>query len=419
LLSVRNMLRVASDPVERGMQASILEASFFTIWAGAVTGNYLMATALYRGASGVALGVLGGLAPLATMLQLISAPLVLGRNDQRTVIANLSGLQRFSAAAAGLIALWLMPSPAAVWVFVALHVFAWACMAPATVLWQGYMTDLVPERMRGGFFSRRHIWGQLAGISAVLLYGVLLERLPGARGFAVLSACALVAAALNYGAWTLHPDLPPGDARPREGFWATIRVPLSRPGPHRVASLYFAAWAFAQGLAVPFFPVALVRMLDLSLGTVSLLATTAAIASILSARAWGRWLDRAGQGDVLSLATGVLAVVPALLLAARIGGLPVLAVAYLLFGAGSVGYGLSYQTLNMRLAPKEGRGAYFAFFAAMGGITGFLTPVVAGPFTDRYLSTLLVAATVLSLLLWAAWQVRVRHLVLLPPEERG
>jgi len=393
------------------MRASIIEASFFSVWAGAISGNYLVGAALFLGAQGLPLGILGGLPALGTMLQIVSAPLVLGRPGQRTIIAVLSGLQRFSAALAVPIAFWLMPSPAALVVFVSLHVFAWACMAPATVLWQGYMTDLVPARIRGEYFSRRHIWSQVAGISAVLVYGAVLDRLPGAAGFLTLSVCALVAAALNFGAWFLHPNLPPGDVRSGRGFWETLRIPLSRPGPHRAASFFFAAWAFAQGLAVPFFPLALVRLLGLSFGSVSLLVTVAAVASVLSARFWGRWLDRAGHGRMLGLVTAMQAAVPVLLLAARLGGWPVLVAAYVLWGSAAVGFGLANQTLNMGLAPREDRSAYFAFFAAMGGLTGFLTPVLVGPLTDRYLGLLFGTASVLSAVLCLLWWVRVRHLV--------
>jgi hypothetical protein len=345
---------------------------------------------------------------------------VRGVRSPRNGIAIFAGLHRVVAALAGLVALALYPSPAALPVFVGLHVLSWASLPPASVLWQGFMTDLVPLSVRGTYFSRRHVYSQVVGISSILVYGVVLDRLPGAPGFLVLSLCALIAALLNTGAWWLHPDLPPGEARTRLGFLQTVRLPLSRPGPHRTISFFLAAWAFAQGLAVPFYPVALVRMLGLSFGTVSLLVTLSAVAGMVFARAWGRNLDRVGEGPVLGLVTGMAAAVPVVLLAGRVVGLPAVVAAYLIFGVAAVGYGLAYQTLNMSLAPREDRGAFFAFFAAMGGTAGFLTPILAGPLSDRNLPALLVASAVLSATLSALWYFRIRRVLTAPGvPERG
>ncbi|HWG83867.1 MAG TPA: hypothetical protein VNT60_00190, partial [Deinococcales bacterium] len=308
-MTILKRFALPADPVERGLTAAVIEGSLFNVWAGAVIGNYLTGAALLLGAQGLALGVLGGLPAFATMLQLLSAPLVLGRGRPRNNLLVFSGLQRFAGALAGPIAL-LVGGPAAVPVFVGLHVFAWAWMAPGTVVWQGYMTDLVPPRVRGSYFSRRHVWSATAGIVAILLYGAILARLPGVDGFKVLWAIAVVAAVLDTLAWLLHPDLPPGDVRTGRGFWETLRIPLQRPGPHRTASFFLAAWAFAQGLAAPFFPLAALELLRVPASSLAVLATVASLASIASAKVWGRWIDTAGHGRVLGLATGLAAAVP-------------------------------------------------------------------------------------------------------------
>lgn len=393
-----------SSTTRRGMIASIVEGSLFNVWATAVGGSFLTGFALYLGAGGFALGILAGLPSFSTMLQLISAPFVVGLVRRRNFLAAWSGAQRITAGLSGLLALWLMPAPAALWVFVVLQMIAWACMAPPTVVWHGYMSDLIPPDVRGQYFARRSAWAGGVSIIVVLLYGRLLDAFPGAPGFEYLYIACLAAALLNLAAWFLHPELPPGDTKQARSFWESVRVPLLRPGAHRPATLFFAAWAFAQGLAAPFYPVVLVQKLGISYSTVSALATVQALTAILTIPLWGRLQDRIGQSRVISAVTGVLAVVPLLYFSARWGGLPVLVAAHMLQGSAANAMGLANQTLNMRLAPAEDRSSYFAFFGVATGLMGFFTPLAVGPLTGPFMDGLLLGAAVMSGVLCLVWR---------------
>lgn len=402
-------LRVGPDPRQRGMFFSIVEACTFNIWASAVGGNYLTGMALYLGAGGLALGILGALPSFSTMLQLVSAPFVVGLQNRRNFLAVFSGLQRFCGALAGLVALLLMPSKVALVVFVAMHVLAWAFMAPSTVVWQGYMTDLVPSEIRGRYFSTRSAVSTVATMLVVLAYGAMLDRWPGEAGFRLLYLAAFVGAALNFGAWFLLPEIPPGERRSIRPFLASIMVPLSKPGPHRSVTWFFAAWAFAQGMAAPFYSVALVQKLGLSFSSISLLATIASLTAIVTGPIWGRIQDRIGQPRSISILSTSLTVVPLLFLAGKVGGWPVLVAAHILQGMSASAMGLANQTLNMRLAPSEDRGSYFAFFATAAGLSGVVTSVLAGPLTTQYLDSLFIASALVSGLLSLVWRSRLER----------
>ncbi len=400
-------MRVMNDPIRRGMFFSIVEGCMFSVWASALTGNYLTGMALFLGAGGLTLGILGALPALATMLQLVSAPLVVGLDRRRSFLAILSGMQRFGASLAGLIALWLMPAPFALLVFVSLQVLAWACMAPSTVVWQGYMSDLIAPEVRGRYFARRNAWCTVVAMASVLLYGQILDRWPGEPGFRILYYAAFVGAGLNFVAWYLLPELPRGDRSSGRGFWASMAIPLHKPGPHRVSAAFFSAWAFAQGMAAPFYPVMLVQKLDISFTGISILATVTSLTAVVSMQFWGPLQDRVGQPRVIGVLTFMMAAVPALLLGASWGGWPVLIAAHLVQGIAAGGMGLANQTLSMRIAPQEDRASYFAFFAAAAGVTGFLTPVLAGPLTNDWLEVLFILSALISAVLGWVWRTRV------------
>jgi MFS family permease len=389
---------------------STVEACTFSVWASAVGGSYLTGTALYLGAGGLTLGILGALPALSTMLQLVSAPFVVGIDWRRNFLALFSGLQRFCGAFAGLIALALFhgnPKLALV-VFVGLNMLAWAFMSPSTVVWQGYMTDLVRPEIRGRYFAKRNAWATVATMLVVLLYGSMLDRWTGEAGFRLLYFAAFIGAALNLGAWFLLPELPPGEIRSSRPFWESIRIPMAKPGPHRMVTYFFAAWAFAQGMAAPFYSVALVDKLHISFGRISILATIASLTAIVASQFWGRLQDRIGQHRAISILATLHVFVPLLYLAAKAGGWWMLVAAHVLQGTAGSGMGLANTTINMHLAPQEDRGSYFAFFAAAGGLTGFVTPVLVGPLTSRYLEPLFFASAATCLVLSLVWRTLVQ-----------
>ena len=392
--------------IRRGMIASTVEGSTYTIWTGALSGSFLTGMALYLGAGGFALGILGALQSLATMMQLLVAPLVSGLAHRRNCMALFAGTQRVGGALAGLLALWLLPPPASLYVFVALQVLAWVANAPTSVLWHGYMCDLVPMDVRGRYFAQRNAWTTLVSMLTVLLYGQILDRWPGRPGFTALCLAALAAALVNLYWWFQHPELPRGDSRGSHSFWESLRVPLTRPGPHLTAAGFYAAWGVAQGLATPFYPVILVQYLGLSFSTVSWLTTLSSLASILTAPLWGRWEDRVGQPRAIGVLALGLASVPLWYLLGGKLGLPPLILGHVVYGSSSMGMNLANQTLNMRLAPREDRTSYFAFFAAATGLTGFLTPVLVGPLTGSHLAQLFVCSALLSATLSLFWVLR-------------
>jgi len=398
-------------PQKRGMLASVIEACCFNIWFTAVSGSFLTGFAIYLGAGGFTLGVLAGLPAFSTMLQVFCAPFLVGLVRRRRFLAIGCAVQRFTTALSGLIALVLMPSPVALSVFVGLQLFAWAAVAPPVVVWNGYMSDLVPIEMRGQYFARRSAWAGGVAMVAVMLYGWLLERFPGAPGFQLLYLFCLTGAALNLAAWTLHPELPPGETRRAGSFWDSVRVPLLRRGPHRPATLFFAAWAGAQGIAVPFYPVVLVQKMGISYEAIAVLMTLQTLTAILTAGFWGRLQDRIGQPRVIGIVAGLLATVPLLFLGARWGGLPVLVVAHMLQGTALNAMTVANQTLNMRLAPREDRSSYFAFFGVAAGLMGFFTPMLMGPLTGRFMDGLLIASAAASAGLCLVWRSRLAPLV--------
>lgn len=391
------------DWVRRGMFMSVVEACLFAVWFNLVGGNFMTGLALHLGAGGFELGLLGALPPLTMLVQVLSAPYVAGVRYRRRFIMVLAAIQRCLWAGAGLVALAL-PAGTGLRVYLIMFTLSWVAVAPVVVAWQSYMSDVVPLEVRGRYMGLRQALHTSTGMVALLAGGALLDLFPGATGFRVLGVLALAAALGNTFAWGLHPDVPPADApAPRRPFWATILAPLRRPGPHRRSLLFFALWAFAQNLAVPFYSVALIQDLGLSFSAASLLTGAAAAATVLTSQVWGRLVDRRGEGRVAGALMLLLASVPVLFTSARWLGWPVLLLAHVLHGSAFGGMQLATLSLNMKLAPGQDRSVSLAAFGAAGGLAGFLSPLLAGPLTAGHLGMLFTAASLLSAAVAAVW----------------
>ncbi len=437
------------------MRMSVYEGSLYNLWFGLLAGNYLTGLLLHLHATGLDLGVVAALPALAMLPQVAFVARVRAVADRRWICGGLGAIHRLGWALGGLAALFL-PHPWGLITFECAYGVAWLAMGPINVAWAAYMDDIVTLPIRGRYFGWRTGLTQVVAVVGVLLGGLILQALPGTRGFLALMLAGLAAGAANVAMWPLHPrvDAPErrgaggvaahpepvlngsGDASPgaqavgRPPWWASAdahpgsgsgdglgpglppggrsaRRRTAVPSPHRRAALFFAVWTFVQSLAVPFFPVALEGPLHLAFGELALLGALAVLATALAAAAVGRWQDRRGELDVVAYGMALLALPPVLLWAALRGGTPVLVLAHIVFGAGTGMVMLSTFTLNLRLAPAGAREAHLAVWYAAAGLGSLVAPLLAGPLTTAHIWPLFTSASAASLVLAAMWRWRV------------
>ncbi len=390
------------------MRMSVYEGSLYNLWFGLLAGNYLTALLLHLHATGLDLGVVAALPALAMLPQVVLVARVRAVADRRWICGGLGAVHRLGWALGGLAALFL-PRPWNLIAFECAYGLAWLAMGPINIAWAAYMDDVVALRIRGRYFGMRTGVTQAAAVIGVLMGGLILQVLPGGRGFLALMLAGLAAGVANVAMWPLHPRV---DA-PGRGSPTVAAVPApARDGaaqgrrcasPHRRAAVFFAVWTFVQSLAVPFFPVALEGPLHLAYGELALLGAAAVLATALAAAAVGRWQDRRGELDVAAYGMALLAAPPVLIWAALRGGTGVLVLAHLVFGAGTGMVMLSSFTLNLRLAAGS-REAQLAVWYAASGLGSLIGPLLAGPLTTTHIWALFAAASAASMALAAVWR---------------
>ena len=176
---------------------------------------------------------------------------------------------------------------------------------PAWLIW---MADLVPDRIRGRYFSRRGQLGRFVGMATTLTIGFILDKASAVDGQMlqrVISILFLIAAcfgALDILLFKFVPDEHRVRRGPMPPFWQMLTLPLKHPQFRRFlgfrATLFFAIGYVEQFAWLYLFDV--VKMSNWRANV--MLVAIPTIVTMATFPLWGRLVDRLGCRPVLLIA---------------------------------------------------------------------------------------------------------------------
>src|SRR5258705_237366 len=170
--------------LRRAMLFATFGWMFGSVWSSAMAGTPLTLYAKKLGASQFQFGLLAALPFLASLLSLPASLLIEATGQRKRIFLLGLYLQRFLWFVIAVLPLWILNKGNRVHAQLAMSVFLWlmfvmysgqAIGGPAWVTW---MADLVPERIRGKYFSRRRQFGMLSAVPAAWFVGWLLDTQP-------------------------------------------------------------------------------------------------------------------------------------------------------------------------------------------------------------------------------------------------
>ncbi|MGH7309399.1 MAG: MFS transporter [Candidatus Rokuibacteriota bacterium] len=376
---------VPESTLRASVRASYAEGAVSELFAACAGGAALTAWAIYLGASPFIIGMLGALPLGAQVLQIPGAWLTQTWGSRRVAVAAIAA-SRLVWLPVAMLPFLDLPMSHALALFVGVVAIGAILSVIGNNAWTAWMGDLVPDSLRGRFFSRRTVYITLAGTAATLGAGIALDYLGpnGWRGetLAALAAIACVAGACSV--WLLlrqhdpngHPTLERPD-------W---RV-LGRVVGDRAAwpfMRYLLGWNAAVGLSASFFSFHMLVNLKTGFVLAALHGVAVALMRIAAAPAWGRAVDRLGARPVLILCSFSIAAVPAIWLFVTPEFLWPLALEAMLAGVLWGGHGIAAIDLTIHLSPRRERAFYVAVFAAAGGL-GFAVASIGAGLVASYL----------------------------------
>jgi len=339
-------LSVRGPELRRSLRTVTTAWMFGVVWMSCVSGSHIPVFCRMLGFNDFHFGLLAALPFAATIGQLFAAVLVERTGLRKYQFIDCVTLSR---------ALWLVPavlpfvlpipSGTAVVVLLVVLGLSWFLNAMGTPAFWTWMGDLIPRRIRGRYMAVRSRLSTLVRVAVVVLVGVLLDAVidesrpetAAAQPVLLYVICAIFAVAAIFGVTdillfhrirelrrTTRDRLPPpafdfrvGPPRRRSpsgyaGYvlrwlWAPVRQLLLEPLGDRVFRryvLYGATVAFAMAVGGAFFLLNALENLGFSkLAAQILFMAVGAVTGFLTAKAWGRLIDRWGRRPVLILAT--------------------------------------------------------------------------------------------------------------------
>jgi MFS family permease len=272
------------------------------------------------GASELQIGVLAALPFLASLVSMPASAITERTGKRKSIFLGGLYAQRLLWFPIALIPLWLFHRGSAgsggapVIVFMGLILLMHGLGAIGGPAWLSWMADIVPDRVRGKYFSRRRQWGILSAIPTALFVGWLLDRMaPAATGghadpaatlrwCAIIFMCAAVFGIIDIAFFRHVPDVP---MEPRR------RVPMLKlmAGPLRDRQfLWFAAFVATLTFAVTFTGQFVIFYLMDKVGVSGtglqmMLLVAPMLAQLLVLPIWGHATDRMGKKPVLAIAS--------------------------------------------------------------------------------------------------------------------
>ncbi len=373
---------VSRDP---NLKNSSLDGIFANTFATLTGGVFLTGFALQLGMSDFMIGLLAAMPFTATLFQ-IPISYSISKFDRRKQTAMWAALLARS--------IWLPVLLVAVFplssqfdrnqIILWLLFISYACVSVSYVAWLSWMSDLVPDDIRGSFFGTRNMLCGAAGMFITVVFGKLLDKFNAQMlgglptGFVVtfISAVILGLTSLHYMKRIPEPSsIAQGDGQ--SSFRELIGLPLKEPNFRRFLT-FALLWGFSVNVASPFFTLYFLRDLKFSYSFVAFLAMLSAVADLLGMQIWGRISDKVKNKAVIQFAGWVVIFLPLAWVTVRPDSLVIPVVLHVIGGGFWAGIHLCLNNLLLRIAHKDNKTIFFSVYHIAGGLGAATGPLLAG-----------------------------------------
>lgn len=362
------------------MRISVVEGAFATVHVTLTSGAFLTGYALMLGADSAALGVLAAIPYLAQTFQLVAAYVAERTAGVKVLAVVAAACGRLPwAFAAALPFLPIVPAPYRVGALLAFVAISSAFLMMTYNAWTVWMSELIPERLRGRYFGVRNVVIIAVTVFVSVVGGRVLDafkdRGQEAEGFAVIFAVGVACAAVAAILLSRQPAVRLPAAR--ENFLRRLVAPLADAN-YRRALYFYVAWHFAWALPLAFWNVYMLEYLEMSYFQIALFNGITNFAAAVGHRAWGKIADRVGNKPVVAVCAAGIGFLPLFWLTTRPNF--IYPIWFIGFWAGATwsGFGLTTFTLPLVLAPREARNYYIAAFGVITGAATFLASSLGG-----------------------------------------
>jgi MFS family permease len=395
--------------LRNAIRVSVVEGVYTQVYIALATAGSVFVTrfALLLGALPYHLGLLAAIGQLSLVFQPFGFALTRRGTSRKSTIIRLATAGLVLALLYGILP-FLFPEYVAIWIFLLLLSISTSLHAMGTNAWIAWISDMVPERVRGRFFSWRSRYFMMVGLLLGYLLGAIVdlydphtvgvvEKLLKLRNTGLFSSEYLnVTFIIIFGIATIFGFLgvvflrrQPERQKQIESrsFLQTFKDSLHDTNFRRFL-IYNSWWMLALGVGAPFWQPFMIQKLHMSLVSIQIYGTISAISAILALRPWGLVIDRFGNKTAMRVAITLGGINPLVWIFVNAHTSWILYLEAITSGIMWSGANIMAMNFVLAIAPQDKRQVYSGVLGAFSGSAMIITMLLSGFLLPRGLIVL-------------------------------
>lgn len=358
----------------------IFQAALEYLIALAVSGSFLAKLTKEIGMSDSMTGILGGVAALGGVFQLLS--MLVRRSRPKKLVLTLSICNQLLFTLLYLIPGLSLGTEISTGLFAVTLVSAYLLLNMASPAKTSWLMSMVEPGRRGVFTARKEMFSLLASMIFTFGMGALFDsmeasgRLREAFGLmaVVMTVCMLLAALTM----VIAVERPMPVAEGRSSVWQILRSMLRNRKMRQVFGLHML-YCFFMNAAPAFYGTYQLIELDFSLTLISGFFILNGVVRMIASPYWGRYADRTSFTSMLEKSFVLLGLAYlCAMLAAPANGRIMFGLYYVLNGIAMAGASSAMFNILFDYTTPENQTDAWAVCQSLAGISGFLTTLVFG-----------------------------------------
>jgi len=378
---------VRSEALRASLRLVTTAWIFGAVWMYIITGAAFTQFAKQLGFTKLGFGLLASLPFAGCLFQLPVSYIIERYGHRKKLFIGLGIAHRASWLLVAALP-WLLPRESQMTGMIVVVALSWALGQMVVPAWVSWMADLVPEQIRGRYFSRRSQLGQGVGLVTTLLIGLALDHASSRGPETLLQAAAAglaVAAVFGVVDFVFFISVSEPVRRPpnRNVSWRRLLLPPLADKNFRTFLVYTALLTFSLGYINQFvwlYVLDVARMSNTAANAM-LILTPLAIFMVMYP-VWGRLIDRLGRKPVLIVCTLLLAIgASSWIFVSRESWLPAFAIgtiATLMWPGVDLGNFNVLLDLSTAQEGQQERGAHVAINSTVVALSGIASGVFGG-----------------------------------------
>lgn len=391
-----------SNQLRKAMRISTIEGIYAQIYVSLATIGTVFITkfAIFLNASPFHFGVLSAIGQFSQVFQ------PLGSIITKKLVSRKSKTIRYAFAGRFLTMLlavipFVFNGNSAIYLFLAVCLISTILQSISGNMWIAWISDLVPLRFRGRFFSSRNQYLMLSAILIGYVFGFFLDLFDSAVGgfaekfknlfpfddffiktnlpFAYLLIFGFATVVGLYGLSILkrQPEYP--KKIESENSLTLLFAPF-RDKNFRKLIVFGCWWMLAVGIGAPFWQPFMISNLKMSMLELQIYGTFSTLGSLLLIRPWGRFIDRFGNKPAMILAIILGSINPFIWLFVTPENYWFLFIEAATAGIMWSGANVIATNFVLAIAPQGKQQIYSGMYSAVSGLAIVVTMLISGSF---------------------------------------